>query len=292
MATSERKPAGLHLVEMRRNQEAWEKKPLLRAVYGQFYARIRENLAPVPGLVVELGSGIGAAKTFLPECITTDIFHNPWIDRLENAYPLSLSSGTVSNLILLDVFHYLQFPGTALAEFWRVLADGGRLLLLEPGMGVLGKLVYGLFHHEPLGLREPISWSAPVDFDPESAGYYAAQGNATRVFLDQEFPDKLASWRTVRVHKLLDFAYVESGGFSKPQLYPKAMLPLIRKIENVWRPIIALGTALGLRNRQPECNWLSKNDVAGLLHLTDWEVIRHEPRIQMVVFAALKLRFV
>jgi hypothetical protein len=127
MATSERKLAGLHLVEMRRNKEAWEKKPLLRAVYGQFYARIRENLAPVPGLVVELGSGIGAAKTFLPECITTDIFHNPWIDRLENAYPLSLSSGTVSNLILLDVFHHLQFRGVCGLETKVCLVEGSEI---------------------------------------------------------------------------------------------------------------------------------------------------------------------
>ena len=55
---------------------------------------------------------------------------------------------------------------------------------------------------------------------------------------------------------------------------------LVVNIYNLfWRPIIAVATALRLRNRPPESNWLSKNDVAGLLHLTGWEVIRHEPRI-------------
>ena len=230
----ENKPAGQHLVEMRRNKEAWERKPLLRVVYGHFYSRIRENLASVPGLIVELGSGIGAAKTFIPECITTDIFRNPWIDRCENAYALSFQTGTVSNLILLDVFHHLQFPGTALAEFWRVLAVGGRLILLEPGMGVFGRFIFGLFHHEPLGFRRAISWSAPPEFDPENAGYYAAQGNATRVFLRQEFHDELAYWRKIWVHHLPDFAYVASGGFSKPQLYPEAFLPFIRKVEKMF----------------------------------------------------------
>jgi hypothetical protein len=234
VAASDHKPAGLHLVEMRRNKEAWEKKPLLRVVYGKFYGRFRENLALVPGLTVELGSGIGAIKSFIPECITTDIFSNPWIERRENAYSLSFQTGTVSNLLLLDVFHHLRFPGTALLEFWRVLAEGGRLILLEPGMGVLGKFIYGLFHHEPLGFRKPISWSAPAEFDPENAGYYAAQGNATRIFLDQEFSDELAPWRIVEVRQLPEFAYVASGGFSKPQLYPQAILPLIRKIENVF----------------------------------------------------------
>jgi SAM-dependent methyltransferase len=227
-------PAGQHLIEMRRNKEAWERKPLLRVVYGQFYQRIRENLAPVAGLIVELGSGIGGVKAFIPECVTTDIFPNPWIDLRENAYSLSFGIGTVANLILLDVFHHLEYPGTALAEFRRVLADGGRLILLEPGMGVLGKFVYGRFHHEPLGFRRPITWSAPAGFDPQTAGYYAAQGNATRVFLQQDFHDQLASWRSIRTQQIPDFAYLASGGFSKPQLYPQATLPLIRKIENVF----------------------------------------------------------
>jgi SAM-dependent methyltransferase len=55
---------------------------------------------------------------------------------------------------------------------------------------------------------------------------------------------------------------------------------LVVNIHNLlWRPIISLGTAIGLRNRQPESNWLSQDDIVGLLHLTGWEVIRHEPRI-------------
>jgi SAM-dependent methyltransferase len=48
---------------------------------------------------------------------------------------------------------------------------------------------------------------------------------------------------------------------------------------SLWRPIIWAGTKAGLRNPQPESNWLSKEDVTGLLHLTGWELIRHEPRI-------------
>ena len=75
------KPAEQHLVEMRANREVWAQKPLLQAIYGEFYRLIRDSLAPIPGPVAELGSGIGAVKEFIPECITTDIFPNPWIDR-------------------------------------------------------------------------------------------------------------------------------------------------------------------------------------------------------------------
>ncbi|HEX6566758.1 MAG TPA: class I SAM-dependent methyltransferase, partial [Chthoniobacterales bacterium] len=55
---------------------------------------------------------------------------------------------------------------------------------------------------------------------------------------------------------------------------------LIINVYNIlWRPLIWLATQLGWRNRQPESNWLSKEDIAGVLHLSGWELIRFESRI-------------
>ena len=58
--------------------------------------------------------------------------------------------------------------------------------------------------------------------------------------------------------------------------------PYTRLIVNIsnalWRPMLWLAVATGIRNRQPESNWLSKKDFTGLLHLTGWELIRHESR--------------
>jgi ubiquinone/menaquinone biosynthesis C-methylase UbiE len=70
----------------------------------------------------------------------------------------SITDSSVFNLILLDVFHHLTYPGTALKEFHRVLRVNGRVTILEPAMSLLGKLVYGLFHYQPLGLLKPVSW--------------------------------------------------------------------------------------------------------------------------------------
>jgi Methyltransferase domain len=231
-----------HLIEMRANQTAWRQRPLLRQVYGRFYELIRQALAPLPGPIVELGSGIGAIKEFIPGCITTDIFPNPWLDRQENAYALSFADSSVSNLILLDVFHHLIYPGTALDEFHRVLSVNGRVIILEPAMSLLGKLIYGLFHHEPLGLRKPISWFAPEGVEAKETGYYAAQGNASRVFLGDNYKEALSCWNIPIVESLTEIAYVASGGFSKPQLYPSSLLPVIRSIEKslgIWPNLFA-----------------------------------------------------
>src|ERR1700737_886844 len=124
-----------HLDEMLRNRESWDRRPVLRKIYETFYREIALHLAdPRQGRIVELGSGIGVAKEFIPNCITTDIFPNPWLDQQENAYALTFTDSSVSNLILLDVFHHLIYPGTALKEFHRVLRVKGRVIMLERAM--------------------------------------------------------------------------------------------------------------------------------------------------------------
>src|ERR1700730_2279149 len=147
MATSSEQ----HNIEIQQNREFWRKKPVLRKVYSQFYREIAARLdSAIPGLVVELGSGMGNGKEYVPQCITTDIFSNPWLDRVENAYELSFENETVGHLILFDVWHHLQYPGTARREFSRVLAPNGRIIIFEPSMGLVGRFVFGCFHHEPL----------------------------------------------------------------------------------------------------------------------------------------------
>jgi SAM-dependent methyltransferase len=147
-------PPEQHRIEVERNRRTWCDKPVIREVYRGIYteiaARLRKDLT---GAAVEVGSGMANIKEVIPHCVTTDLFENPWIDRRENAYRLTFAKGAVANLILCDVWHHLAHPGTALGEFARVVQPGGRVVLFEPGMGLLGKLIYGCFHHEPLGLE-------------------------------------------------------------------------------------------------------------------------------------------
>ena len=234
------KPLGQHQVEIRKNLEAWQRKPILKDIYEAFYKRILALVDPtMPGHIVELGSGIGNLKQHLPQAITTDLFPNPWLDIVCDAYHLPFADASVSHLILFDVFHHLRYPAAFLKEARRVLA--GRLILFEPFISLASFPVYGLFHHEPIAWREPIDNSERV----ASNGYYAAQGNATRMF----FGAGVSGWKLFHAEAFSAFHYLFSGGFSKPALYPSSLLRPFRKIDALlsrWPRLFGARCLIGL----------------------------------------------
>lgn len=222
-----------HNKEINDNLTLWNKKPLLHKIYRLMHQNIALELnTDIAGGVVELGSGIGNIKDVIPNCLRTDLFPNPWLDQTENAYALSFQDDTLANLILFDVFHHLRYPGTALREFHRVLKVGGRVLIFEPYISLLGRLVYGAFHHEPIAMGDKIEWLAPPDWSATAVDYYAAQGNATRVFGtgNRQFTDD--GWRMVKCPRYSNISYVASGGYSRPQMYPDSAFNFMRKVDN------------------------------------------------------------
>lgn len=228
-----------HNDEIHENLAHWKRKPLLQKIYREFYEEIARQIAARPaGHVVECGSGIGNLKSALPQAIATDLFPNPWLDQVENIYALTFPAKSVAALILFDVFHHLEFPGAALAEAHRVLAPGGKLVIFEPGMGALGRIGLGLFHHEPLGFRSQIQWSPPPGWKPDDCGYYAAQGNAWRVFVRGEHAAKLApAWKIRRVSPRVALRWMLVGGFRGPQFLPSTLEPAAALIERALSPL-------------------------------------------------------
>jgi SAM-dependent methyltransferase len=215
-------PLGQHQREIEQNLEAWRNKPLLQKIYATFYARIVGLIdQTIPGRVVEIGSGIGNLQAHVPGAIRTDLFPNPWLDLVCDGYELPFASGSLSHLILFDVFHHLEAPAAFLSEAHRVLVDRGRLVVFEPFISTASLPIYGLLHREPVSLRERIVLS---EMPPAARSYYAAQGNATRLFFRNEAPGWAAGWEPFHIEAFSCLGYLFSGGYSKPALYPTSAL--------------------------------------------------------------------
>jgi len=218
-----------HQAEIQRNLRAWNRKPLLQQIYSSFYRRILSLVDDgIPGQIAEIGSGIGSLKSYLPQALATDLFPNPWLDLVCDAYEMPFDDGSLSHLVLFDVFHHLCAPNAFLREARRVLAPSGRVILFEPYISVLSRLVYGPFHHEPIAWREPINLAVSVS---KPLDYYAAQGNATRLFFRREIQHWPEGWNIFHAEAFSCFHYLLSGGYSKRAVYPAAWLTRLRGLD-------------------------------------------------------------
>ena len=219
-----------HLSEIEANLAVWSRKPLLRKVYFDLYTRLTKKLDNANGqVVVELGSGIGNLKSFVPTAFTSDIFRHDWIDISCSAYDLPFRDASVTNLVLFDVFHHLEHPLAFMKEAERVLVKNGKIVLVDPYMSLLTLPIYRFFHHEPVALSRTISMD---DQKPVIENYYAAQGNATRVFFNRDEIKLSSAWYVESAEAFACFSYLLSGGFSKRSFYPSSCFSVMKWLDS------------------------------------------------------------
>ena len=64
----------------------------------------------------------------------------------------------------------------------------------------------------------------------------------------------------------------------------------------LWRPLLGLGTTVGLRAEHPPCNWLSSTDTRNMLSLAGWDVVKQQSRLLIALpcfgFEKLVNRFI
>ncbi len=146
---------------------AWDRKPVLRAVYGHLFGKILANL--VPGSVLELGGGAGRFKEFCRCAIVSDLVVSPYVDLVADAQRLPFGDSCFDNIVLFDVLHHISVPRLFLREAERILKPGGRVVMMEPAITAGSYLFYRYFHPEPLDLSidplrvAPLSSSEPYD---------------------------------------------------------------------------------------------------------------------------------
>jgi SAM-dependent methyltransferase len=214
------------------HRRAWDENPALRMLYAEWYGRIAAALPPAAvGPRVEIGSGPGFARQFIPDLELTDLVRAPWHDREVSAEALPYGDASLGAIVLFDVLHHLPSPRKFFAEAVRVLRPGARLVMCEPYVSPVSYPVYKLFHEEPLALRvDPLADQTGTDardpFDSNQAIPTLLFGRA-RARFESAFP-------TLAIRDVEHFAglsYPASGGFSKRPLLPMMLWSALHRLE-------------------------------------------------------------
>jgi SAM-dependent methyltransferase len=220
-------------------ETAWRARPLVRRLYHDWYDLVISRLSHVPGLTIELGSGISRFKESYPGTVTTDVEPTPWTDRVADAHELPFDDGVAANLVLIDVFHHLARPSDFLAEATRVVARGGRVVILDPYCSPVSYAVYRHFHHERTDLSGPA-----FDDDPAAAASPLASNQARTTLIFFRHRDQYArrwpSLPLVEARRLAMLAYPLSGSFTRPQLVPARTYRPLRLVERALSPLAPL----------------------------------------------------
>jgi SAM-dependent methyltransferase len=227
--------------DLRAQDEGWRTRPLVRRLYEDWYRLLVARLSSVDGPTIELGSGISRFREHHPATVATDVQPTPWVSEVADAEKLPYDAGSVANLVLIDVFHHLASPTRFLDSAERVLAAGGRVVMLEPYCSPASYAAYRRFHHERTDLSAP-----PFDDDTQAAASPMAsnQARATLVFFRHrdEYERRWPALPVVERRLLAHVTYPLSGGLTRPQLAPAL----------AYRPLALLDRALS-----PLSRWLA-----------------------------------
>lgn len=227
-------------------------KPFLRRIYQEWYAMLARALPAahdMPGRVLELGSGAGFFKEFVPDALTSEIFGCPGVDVVLDGQRMPLADGSLRAIAMTDVFHHLPDARRFLAEATRTVRPGGVVAMIEPWVSTWSKLIYTRLHHEPFR-PDATDWSFPAR-GPLSGANGALPWivfQRDRATFEREFP----AWRIETVRPIMPLRYLISGGVSMRALMPGWSTPLWRAVEGALSPLngrLAMFAHVVLRRR-------------------------------------------
>ena len=204
-------------------------KSLLRHFYDSNYTFFKSEFNSVPeGRFLELGSGAGYIKDFIPNCITSDVLTLPFNDMQVNALEMPFKDDELSGICMIDVFHHIPDVEKFLSEAQRTLKKGGKLLMVEPANTWWGRFIYQNFHHEPF-IPEAKEWQLP-DGGPMSVANGALPWIVFNRDLESRTKIQFPNLKLVKNDVKFPLTYLLSGGLSYPQLLPKMIVQFLEVI--------------------------------------------------------------
>jgi len=220
------------LEHFERHRRAWDANRQLRTLNADLYTRLANELPPASlGRRIELGSGPGFAREFIPNLELTDLVRAPWHDGEASAEALPFEAGSIGALVLFDVLHHVPSPRKFFDEAIRVLAPGGRIVMCEPYISPVSYPVYKLFHEEPVDMgADPLALHVA---DGARDPFDSNQGIPTLLFGRKRhaFTQTFPALSIARLEYLSGLSMPASGGFSRAPFLPWGLWSLLHRID-------------------------------------------------------------
>lgn len=225
----------MKLKTAKQHKDIWHKKPVLRYLYSKWYNKIIMQINDRPsGTIVEIGSGCGNIKNFIPEALATDIQNMPWLNLINSAENLPYKNNSLSTISMIDVFHHLSDPIQFINESYRTLKKSGYLVIIEPYPTFFSNIFYQYFHNEPLLKKQSLLITNTNYTHPNQAAAFILFNKEKNEFL-KKYEGKF----TLIHFSLFSFLlYPLSGGYRAFNFIPKILIKPISLVENLFSPII------------------------------------------------------
>jgi SAM-dependent methyltransferase len=206
-------------------------KPFLRRVYADWYTKLVATLPHNPGWVLELGSGAGFLREFIPrQLIASERIQCSGVDVILDGQRLPFADNSLRAIVMTDVLHHLPQVRAFLSEAQRCVKPAGVVSMIEPWVTRWSRIIYGRLHHEPF-LPEAASWEFPAK-GPLSG----ANGALPWIvfFRDRpEFETEFPGLCIETITPLMPFRYLVSGGVSLRNLMPLWAYPALEYGESM-----------------------------------------------------------
>jgi SAM-dependent methyltransferase len=214
-----------------RRQQIIREKGFLSKVYREWGIRIRDLVPAGPGRVLELGSGGGILREFIPELLASDVMLLPRLDVVATGEALPFGAASLKAIVMTNVFHHVTDALAMLREAARATRVRGRVVMIEPWNTPWSRLVYRRIHHEPF---EPavLDWGLAPGGGPLSA----ANGALPWIVFErdrQRFGEAFPEWKVASITPFMPLSYVFSGGVSLRIQFPPMTYAFIRGAEDL-----------------------------------------------------------
>jgi SAM-dependent methyltransferase len=212
-----------------------DKRPLVYSAYAGWYDKMLAdaNSAPDGGKILELGSGPNFVKGLDPRVITSDVVPGA-SDLVVDAQNIPFPNESLRAILLTHVFHHIPDVDQFLGEAMRTLLPGGVVSLIDVAHTPFARFFFRNFHPERY---EDSRKSWRLDERDPLGGTNQAM---TWIVFHRDAAVFRARYPQLRI-EVIEFlpwlAYLFSGGLTRRNLMPRALVPFVRSLDAISRPL-------------------------------------------------------